>query len=479
MVLYGSSYSVRVKRGMSTIHTESNHASANKVVLRGFPFMFPKAPNNSLLVACSLFDNMTSETTPLTPPPLVRIVCSPYDSDNDNEFVGATSPNSSFIYPSSERKKARARGGSSKIKFFDEISRNAAGFGQSMAVHANHTLQRLVAPETDNRESDGYDSDDDSQRRWRKSKLDMLMVKALDKADMYAAALCNVADHVPTGCIGNGFICGVDDYSDDGSWSSYEEDTPRRERRSRTKKSKRTKKQASSAVPYRDGNLSDSLSITSDDVSYTFEEVKKSPTTVMPSPKKITAIAPCPKASSLRQRREEFLRRKDSGGEAIAVSRARVAKRHQIKKKPQYVPSQELRAKYFGSNRGEFDRERSTHTMQEDDELYGESIPDLVDSSSNDDSADKKTSSNYKWQSKLALVDIPVGDSLFLTSSHLGPSVSRVPFEMGNALQMGDIILRVDGEDVSSIAGSVVENILKSMRGKKVHVSFLRKRMSA
>jgi len=188
--------------------------------------------------------NMTSETTPLTPPPLVRIVCSPYDSDNEDEFAGgATSPNSSFINPSSERKKARARGGSNKIKFLDEISRNAAGFGQSMAVHANHTLQRLVAPETDNRESDGYDSDDDSQRRWRKSKLDMLMVKALDKADMYAAALCNVADHVPTGCIGNGFICGDDDYSDDDSWSSYEEDTPRRERRSRTKKSKRTKSQ--------------------------------------------------------------------------------------------------------------------------------------------------------------------------------------------------------------------------------------------
>ena len=32
---------------------------------------------------------------------------------------------------------------------------------------------------------------DDSQRLWRKSKLelDLLMVKALDKADMYAAAL--------------------------------------------------------------------------------------------------------------------------------------------------------------------------------------------------------------------------------------------------------------------------------------------------
>ena len=423
--------------------------------------------------------NMTSEEeTPPTPPALVRIVCSPYDSsDDDNEFVGAASPSSSFIYPSSERDKARARGGSKKITFLDGISRNAA----SMATHANHTLRRLVQPpETDDGESNGsYDSDDDSQRLWRKSKLDLLMVKALDKADMYAAALCNVADTVPQGCVvGNGFVCGEDDFSDADSWSSFEEDdTPRRGRRSRAKKSKRTKKRASYAVPYGDGNLSDSVSITSDDVSYTFEEAEKSPAKASSSPKKTVSIAPCPKASLIRQRREEFLRRKDSGGDGIAVSRARIAKRPQLKK-TQYVPSQELRAKYLGKNREEIDKERLNHTMQEEDFLFGESIPDLVVSSSNDDSAAKTTSRNNKWQSKVALVDIPVGDSLFLNSSHLGPSVSRVPLEMGSALQMGDIILRVDGEDVSSLEGSIVENVLKSMRGKRVHVSFLRKRMT-
>lgn len=413
---------------------------------------------------------MTSDTMPPTPPPLVRIVCSPYDSDNED---GLTSPNnSSFIFPPSERKKARARGGGSRITFLDEISRNASGiqrFGQSMAVHANHTLQRLVAPENEDGEIDGYDSDEDSQRLWRKSKLDLLVVKALDKADMYASALCN------QGCIGNGFIYGD---SDDDSWSSFEEVMSRRERRSRsrsrTKKSRRTKKPASTAVPYVDGNLSDSLSITSEDVSYTFED-KKSPTKVLTSPKQGVAIAPCAKASLIRQRREEFLRRKDSGGDTIAVSRARVVKRHQMKK-PHYVPSQELRAKYFGSNRGEPVEEGPNLTSQEDDALYGESIPDLVDSSSNDDSVEK-ASSNYKWQSKAAVVNIPIGDSIFLTSSHLGPSVSRVPIEMGNALQMGDIILRLDGEDVSSATGSVVENALKSMSGKRVHVSFLRKRM--
>jgi hypothetical protein len=184
---------------------------------------------------------MASETTPPTPPPLVRIVYSPYDSDHGDEFVGATSPNSLLIHPMSERQKARARGGSKNITFLDEISRNAAGlqsFGQSMAVHANHTLQRLVAPEEE--ESDGYDSDD-SHRRWRKSKLDLLMVKALDGADRYATALCN-------GCIGanaNGFICGEDDYSSDSSWSSFEEVRPRRERRSRTTTTKKKKKKKS------------------------------------------------------------------------------------------------------------------------------------------------------------------------------------------------------------------------------------------
>lgn len=443
--------------------------------------------NSSHSQLTNLDMNMASETTPPTPPPLVRIVCSPYDSDSEDEFAAQTSPNS-LSYPSSERKKARTRGGSKKITFLDGISRNAAGlqrFGQSMAVHANNTLQRLAAPETDDEESDGYDSDY-SQPRWRKSKLDLLMVKALNRADKYAALFCNVVDS-------DGFICGADDDSYD-SWSSFEEDMSRRERRhSRTKKNKRTKKKASSAVPYDDGNLSDSLSVTSGDVSYThgqeytFEDVvNKCPTEVSSSPKEVAANVPCPKASLLRQRREEFLRRKDSGGDAIAVSRG--AKRPAIKK-PRYVPSQELRANYFGSSKhGDFDRETFKLTRQQDDdddddELYGENIPDLVDSSSNDDSAEKKTSSHYKykWQSKFAQIDIPFGDAIFLTSSHLGPSVSHVPFDNGGALQIqiADIIIRVNGEDVSSMEGSVVENILKSMRGKSVQVSFLRKRMSA
>lgn len=424
---------------------------------------------------------MASDTTPPTPPTLVRIVCSPYDSDSEDDFAGATSPNS-FSFPSSDRKKARARGGSKRITFLDEISRNAVGFGQSMAVHANHTLLRLVAhdhddDDDDDEDSDGYDSDD-SRRRWRKSKLDLLMIKALDRADRYTTAFCNVVDHVPRGCIGsNIFMCGEDDSYE--SWSSFDEDMSRKERRSRTKKIKRAKKKSSSAVPYDDRNLSDSLSVTSSDVSYTFEEVNKSPTKVSSTPKKVAAIAPCPKASLLRQRREEFMRRnrKDSGDDAIAVSRG--AKRPEIKK-AQYVPSQELRAKYFGSSKHEnFDREASKLTKQQnDDELYGESIPDILDSSSNDDSAEKKKK-KYKWQSKVAHIDLPCGNTIFLTSSHLGPSVSRFPFDKGGALQVGDIILRVNGEDVSSTEGSVVENVLKSMSGKRVHVSFLRKRISA
>ena len=173
------------------------------------------------------------------------------------------------------------------------------------------------------------------------------------------------------------------------------------------------------------------------------------------------------------------MRRKDSGEETGAV--VYHGKRPEIKKVSQYVPSQELRAKYFGSAHRrltELNRERPELTKQQDDDdelLYGESIPDLVDSSgsSNDDSEKPKS----KWQSKFAAVDMPIGDcSIFLTPSHLGSSISRVPLDV-SALQIGDIILRLNGEDVSGLTAERIEDIFSSMSGKQVNVSFLRKRM--
>jgi hypothetical protein len=429
---------------------------------------------------------MASETPP-TPPPLIRIVRSPYDSDDETGLV--TSPNSFIHHPvtASEKKQARAssRGGGSKkgISFLDEMSWNATGLhnlGHSVAVHANRTLQTLVAGETDWEERS---DSDDSQLFWRGSiKLERIMGRALDRADGYATALCNVVDHVPHGC--NGFICGEDDSYSYDSWSSVEDSPrPRRERRSRKKKSKaKNKKPVSSAVQYAyDGNLSDSLSVTSCDHTYdgrnNEEDVSPLPLPtedLSSSSKKVTAegsssskkmvkVAPCTKASTLRQRREEFMRRKDSKDDAgVVIQRG---KRTEIKK-PRYVPSQKLRAKYFGSAHHRLIQQNNDG---DNDELFGESIPDL-ESSSNDDSAEKPKS---KWQSKSALVDIPVADCIFFTPSHLGPSISRVPPDVRD-LQMGDIILRLNGEEVSH---ERISEMFKLCSGKKVKVSFLRKRM--
>ena len=423
---------------------------------------------------------MASE--PPTPPPLIRIVRSPYDSDDETGLV--TSPNSFIHHPvtASEKKQARAssRGGGSKkgISFLDEMSWNATGLhnlGHSVAVHANRTLQTLVAGETDWEERS---DSDDSQLRWRsRINFDRIMGRALDRADGYATALCNVVDS-------NGFICGEDDNYSYDSWSSVEDSPrPRRERRSRKKKSKaKNKKPVSSAVPYAyDGNLSDSLSVTSCDHTYdgrNNEEISPLPLPTEDlsfSSKKVTAggssstkkmvkVAPCTKASTLRQRREEFMRRKDSKGDAGVV--IQLGKRTEIKK-PQYVPSQKLRAKYFGSAHHRLIQQNN----DDDDELFGESIPDLEESSSNDDSAEKPKS---KWQSKSALVDIPVADCIFFTPSHLGPSVSRVPPDVTD-LQMGDIILRLNGEEVSH---ERISEMFKLASRKKVKVSFLRKRMT-
>ena len=159
------------------------------------------------------------------------------------------------------------------------------------------------------------------------------------------------------------------------------------------------------------------------------------------------------------------MRRKDSqkGDAGVAIQRG---KRTEIKK-PKYVPSQKLRAKYFGSAHH---RPFQQNDDGDNDELFGESIPDL-ESSSNDDSAEKPPKS--KWQSKSALVEIPFADCIFFTSSHLGPSISRVPPDVRD-LQMGDIILRLNGEEVSQ---ETISEMFKLCSGKKVKVAFLRKRM--
>ena len=106
-----------------------------------------------------------------------------------------------------------------------------------------------------------------------------------------------------------------------------------------------------------------------------------------------------------------------------------------------------------------------------------------------------------KWKSKEILLTIPMDPSAltnFLTSSHLGPMITRIPtsgslnytpmstaiisspsqslsFGSLQGLQLGDVLIRLNGNDVSCLEGEIVEGILRWMVNRSVRVTYLRK----
>jgi C-terminal processing protease CtpA/Prc len=66
----------------------------------------------------------------------------------------------------------------------------------------------------------------------------------------------------------------------------------------------------------------------------------------------------------------------------------------------------------------------------------------------------------------------------FLTSSHIGPVITRLecsPFS--EVFQLGDVIIRVNGMDVSTMEGEFVSEMLMKSEGKSIRVTYLRKAM--
>jgi hypothetical protein len=84
-----------------------------------------------------------------------------------------------------------------------------------------------------------------------------------------------------------------------------------------------------------------------------------------------------------------------------------------------------------------------------------------------------------QWESKDAMIVVS-GDQVrdFLTSSHIGPVITRLecsPFS--EVFQLGDVIIRVNGMDVSTMEGEFVSEMLMKSEGKSIRVTYLRKAM--
>ena len=66
----------------------------------------------------------------------------------------------------------------------------------------------------------------------------------------------------------------------------------------------------------------------------------------------------------------------------------------------------------------------------------------------------------------------------FLKSTCLGPVVMSAPhFGLGCVLQLGDVLVKLNDEDVSSLDAKEVQHRLDGLVGEVVSLSFLRKTM--
>ena len=323
----------------------------------------------------------------------------------------------------------------------DMISSNATElqhYGQRLALRANHAIQTFVDVE----ESDGYDSDDSRRKRLAGTKTLSLII---DQAGRCAATLQTVADEA-------GSLLFRDD--DDESLSSYDERPKRRTRKTRKKK------RASEAKP-QDG-IMDSVSISSveSDGSGSWSSASSHDS------------AQDAHLAKLRRRRKLYLRRRaielaaGAESENEDASSIHVGGRLTLNNEPWNYPSQELRMK-------------ASPGKSVDDSAGAVLVPDLVNISDDDsllDTTNEDGLPKLKWQSQEKLIHLS-SSPLFLKSSHLGHEVTRAPCEsMAEAgLQLGDIIIRLNSEDVSNLDCNTVSEMLAA--GGTLRVAYLRKNM--
>eukprot|EP00578_Thalassiosira_sp_NH16_P007882 CAMPEP_0181122860 /NCGR_PEP_ID=MMETSP1071-20121207/25552_1 /TAXON_ID=35127 /ORGANISM="Thalassiosira sp., Strain NH16" /LENGTH=435 /DNA_ID=CAMNT_0023207885 /DNA_START=106 /DNA_END=1413 /DNA_ORIENTATION=+ len=430
-----------------------------------------------------------------------KIISNPYDSDSDVSFVHQYGTKKCAI---------------KSPTLLDNLSNNATDlqtFGQKIALRANHAIQTFVASDADG--SDEYDSDCDSRQRARRARRKAMNL-ILDKASLCAANLQNVAHEVPEACMSANPCLGLARDDDESSL-----DEPRRRSR---------KKKVSEARPH-DGSLSEDVSITTDAystdvhsyISIESEETKSNFTIDSASVCSVDSasvpptveLAPKLRLNKLRRRRSRFLRHR-------AIERAAGTDTEDEEEASFHYGGPKLQGLKKNSpafdlfNNSEDLLFNTTHHDARDD-----TVPELVNTTNDDsllndtdeddsprDASNKVTlnvnayasrilpnrpnsksprntlpSSNLKWQAMERVIPLlspsPNPSYNYLETSHLGPAVIMAPCksldEVG--LQVGDVIVRINGDDVSSLEAKAVIGMIIEMAGKSLRVSYLRKNM--
>ena len=318
----------------------------------------------------------------------------------------------------------------------------------------------------------------------------------MDHTGHCAATLHHVANEIPNPCLE--LVVRSDDESSDDE-SSYIG-------KRRTRKTKKKKKKKRSEAKAHSGILSDGISVTtdekteyssSDDDSLTFVDDSKEQRRV----------------ATLQRRRAQFLRQRaiertaemdeDDEEEEAQYGRPKLTGGFKLTKKSAF-PSQELRVQEL---RCDDDLEKVDISSLTDirdlrdpsdksfDSTKAAWSPELFEKDPFSSALDADTtaedslllnSSNEleleilkpspKWSSFSA--EFPkLGDStshnLVLKESHLGATLANTPTTQ-SGLQLGDVIIRLNGQDVSTLDTSTVSDMINEMRDSR-RITYLRK----
>lgn len=96
----------------------------------------------------------------------------------------------------------------------------------------------------------------------------------------------------------------------------------------------------------------------------------------------------------------------------------------------------------------------------------------------NDQTRKHSLLSQSTWHSMEKATWLPPSsaDYIFLEASHLGPIVTQAPCKgMNEIVQLGDVIIRLNGIDVRSLEAKTVSEMISNMAENEIRVTFLRK----
>jgi hypothetical protein len=392
-----------------------------------------------------------------TPSTKRTIIGSMYDDSGDED-----ESEYSFVHPYGD-KKCRVKHRS----MLDRLATNlhdAKLFGHAIRLHAEHSVLKLL--------EEDYESDS-SNERISKSKTINFMY---DQATGCAATLHNVAGELSdiNLCAGAAASSGA---------VSYDNNKEHQRKGKVPSPIKVVRGKKASEVEIWSGDLKDSLTDTSgefyssdDDTSFSGSESSySSDESSYDSERRSYTNA------KLRRMKQKFLQRRaleraaaesdsetDDGEHDGTLHRKKsnLKKIHAKPSKSNTLHTREMRP------RGDVE---VTTVSPEISPGATSTEPDVIDVS------DGKpiTLKQLQWESKEATILVSNDQAPdFLASSHIGPVITKLNRStLSDVLQLGDVIIRLNGEDVSTLEGEFVSELLMKFEGRSIRVTYLRKTM--